>query len=83
MGYRPSLRETSRKTLRGVEVSGEGISSVCRLSSAICTFDIEVTLRNVLLKNHFTTSVTSDLDVWVDKLKHGSPSILRLVCWQT
>lgn len=83
MGYRPSLRETSRKTLRGVEGSGGGISSVCRLSSAICTFDVEVTLRTVLLMNHFTTSVTSDLDVWVDKLKHGSPSFLRLVCWQT
>lgn len=35
MGYRPSLRETSRKILRGVEGSGGGSSRVCRLSSPI------------------------------------------------
>lgn len=83
MGYSPSLRETSRKTLRGIEGSGGGISSVCRLSSAICRCDVCIRLSNVLLKNHFTASVTSDLDVWVDKLKHGSASFLVLVCWQT
>lgn len=79
MGYSPSLAETSRKTLRGDEGSGGGISSVCRLSSAICRCDVCVRLRN----HHLTASVTSDLDVWVDKLKHRSVSFLRLVCWKT
>lgn len=35
MGYSPSLSETSKKTLRGVEGSGGGTSRVCKLSSAI------------------------------------------------
>lgn len=83
MGYSPSLRETSRKTLCGVEGSVGGISSACRLSSAICRCDVCVRLRKKKLKNHFTALVTSDLDVWVNKLKHGSASFLRIVCWQT
>lgn len=35
MGYSPSLPEISKKTLRGVEGSGGGTSSACKLSSAI------------------------------------------------
>lgn len=35
MGYSPSLRETSKNTLRGLAGSGGGTSRVCKLSSAI------------------------------------------------
>lgn len=80
MGYRPSLRETSRKTLRGAVGSSGGSSRVCRLSSPIWEETTEV--RGVAA----TTAVTLQflnkvfyLHVRVDELKHRSESRQRLV----
>lgn len=97
MGYSPSLSETSKKTLRGVEGSGGGTSRVCKLSSAIWRQQDFIQLKGLIptntisslfiLKSGLTiridTEIYSHLDVWVHKLKHRSTSSYWLVWWHT
>lgn len=75
MGYRPSLRETSRKTLRGEEGSGGGSSRVCRLSSPI--WEEKDQVRGVAAtagEKLRLLNADSYLHVRVDELKHRSVS---------
>lgn len=80
MGYRPSLRETSRKTLRGAEGSSGGSSRVCRLSSPIWeeTDEVRGVAGTAAAKLHFQKKGFY-LHVRVDELKHRSVSRQRLV----
>lgn len=82
MGYRPSLRETSKKTLQGAEGSGGGTSRVCRLSSPIWGGRGVASgerCRSGNSRSFGFLKTDSYLYVWVDKLKHRSDSGQRLV----
>lgn len=73
MGYRPSLRETSRKTLRGLEGSGGGSSRVRRLSSPIWKEMGEVSCVAAPAEENLRRLNTDFyLHVGVDKLKRRS-----------
>lgn len=80
MGYRPSLRETSRKTLQGADGSGGGSSRVCRLSSPIWreTDEVRGVAATAAVKLRFQNK-DFHLHVRVDELKHRSVSRQRLV----
>ena len=84
MGYSPSLSETSKKTLWGVEGSGGGTSRVCRLSSAIWWHHHLMrlwTLNNNQPRMEPEAHICSHLDVWVHELKHRGTSSHRLLLW--
>lgn len=80
MGYRPSLRETSKNTLQGAEGSGGGTSRVCRLSSPIWG-GVGSGERCYSSNSHSFGFLKTDsyLYIWIDKLKHRSDSGQRLV----
>lgn len=85
MGYRPSLRETSRKTRQGAAGSGGGSSRVCRLSSPIWeqTDEVRSVAATAALKRLRSQNKDFYLHVWVDKLKHRSESRQRLLFCNT